>query len=330
MAARRKPPRFRAREADPRLAEEVARLRAENEQLRRQQAYSDLSDAASSFNSRTSLSRSYDQELADLRGSNERLLAEHYQSPHRFQIIASHLPDKDPGACQRRYDLLEADVRSIQAGRVPLPNYSAVEAKVAAAGGGNGRGRVAGAGRRAPSPACAPRRALRRGRAGGRRRVAVHAVQAGVQDGLAHAAGVPKQLRLRLRPGHPLQYLGERVPLRAGGQVGAPVDGHERVHGRVLQLSLEPPPLRALRGPGGLQRPPPGHGHLAPRPRGLRSRSPPPLPPPAAAAARCRRALAWAVSVWGIRTQCNTPQEIIDAIAVFVVWDPQLVVGCPR
>ena len=76
MAARRKPPRFRAREADPRLAEEVARLRAENEQLRRQQAYSDLSDAASSFNSRTSLSRSYDQELADLRGSNERLLAE--------------------------------------------------------------------------------------------------------------------------------------------------------------------------------------------------------------------------------------------------------------
>ena len=75
----------------------------------------------------------------------ERLLAEHYQSPHRFQIIASHLPDKDPGACQRRYDLLEADVRSIQAGRVPLPNYSAVEAKVAAAGGGNGRGRVAGA-----------------------------------------------------------------------------------------------------------------------------------------------------------------------------------------
>ena len=29
MAARRKPPRFRAREADPRLAEEVARLRAE-------------------------------------------------------------------------------------------------------------------------------------------------------------------------------------------------------------------------------------------------------------------------------------------------------------
>ena len=66
MAARRKPPRFRAREADPRLAEEVARLRAENEQLRRQQAYSDLSDAASSFNSRTSLSRSYDQELADL------------------------------------------------------------------------------------------------------------------------------------------------------------------------------------------------------------------------------------------------------------------------
>merc|ERR1719407_325332 len=61
----------------------------------------------------------------------ERLLAEHYQSPHRFQIIASHLPDKDPGACQRRYNLLEADVRSIEAGRVPLPNYSAVEAKVA-------------------------------------------------------------------------------------------------------------------------------------------------------------------------------------------------------
>jgi len=73
MAARRsKPPRFRAREADPRLAAEVSRLRAENEALRRQQAYSDLSDGASS---RTSVSRSYDAELADLRGSNERLLA---------------------------------------------------------------------------------------------------------------------------------------------------------------------------------------------------------------------------------------------------------------
>ena len=75
----------------------------------------------------------------------ERLLAEHYQSAQRFHIIASHLPNKDPGACQRRYNLLEADVKSIEAGRVPLPNYSAVEAKVAASGGGSGRGRVPGA-----------------------------------------------------------------------------------------------------------------------------------------------------------------------------------------
>ena len=65
-----------ALEQKAKAAKPPAAKAAENEQLRRQQAYSDLSDAASSFNSRTSLSRSYDQELADLRGSNERLLAE--------------------------------------------------------------------------------------------------------------------------------------------------------------------------------------------------------------------------------------------------------------
>ena len=110
MAARRKPPRFRAREADPRLAEEVARLRAENEQLRRQQAYSDLSDAASSFNSRTSLSRSYDQELADLRGSNERLLAEQRSLARTVQelrdaAVATPSPPRRPAAAQPSYSV---------------------------------------------------------------------------------------------------------------------------------------------------------------------------------------------------------------------------------
>ena len=51
-------------------------------------------------------------------------------------MIAAHLPNKTDDACRRRFELLEADVRSIEAGRVPLPNYGAAEAKAKEGAGG--------------------------------------------------------------------------------------------------------------------------------------------------------------------------------------------------
>jgi len=58
-------------------------------------------------------------------------LAEYWHEPDRCSKIAMHLPGKDAGAVQRRFKLLEDDIRSIEAGRVPLPNYE---------GAGEGKG----------------------------------------------------------------------------------------------------------------------------------------------------------------------------------------------
>ena len=148
MAARRKPPRARARGGPaPRRGGRAAR--AENEQLRRQQAYSDLSDAASSFNSRTSLSRSYDQELADLRGSNERLLAEQRSPRGRCRSSGTR-----PSRRRRRRGGATAPGRRGRRRRIPGPRRRRVApaSPAAPASPWDGAGAAAGAWARAASP----------------------------------------------------------------------------------------------------------------------------------------------------------------------------------
>ena len=62
-----------------------------------------------------------------------------------LDAIAKQLPSKDPEAIRRRYELLEEDIKNIESGRAPLPNYADGGYGAGSSGGGK-KGGKSGAG----------------------------------------------------------------------------------------------------------------------------------------------------------------------------------------
>eukprot|EP00218_Dolichomastix_sp_CCMP3274_P011496 CAMPEP_0170134236 /NCGR_PEP_ID=MMETSP0033_2-20121228/1776_1 /TAXON_ID=195969 /ORGANISM="Dolichomastix tenuilepis, Strain CCMP3274" /LENGTH=215 /DNA_ID=CAMNT_0010369781 /DNA_START=111 /DNA_END=758 /DNA_ORIENTATION=+ len=79
----------------------------------------------------------------------EKALAE-YEGEGRWLEIASLLPGKSSEAVYRRYTTLEDDVRNIEAGRVPLPDYGAAKEAAEAAARGDGEMATTSSGRKVP------------------------------------------------------------------------------------------------------------------------------------------------------------------------------------
>lgn len=54
----------------------------------------------------------------------ERILADNWEARDRLEKAAAKLPKKDLAAVKKRFAFLEEDVRSIEAGSIPMPKYA--------------------------------------------------------------------------------------------------------------------------------------------------------------------------------------------------------------